>query len=679
MKCYYEVLGINKDACQDEIKKAYRKLALQWHPDKNPNNSEEAKVNFQLVQQAYEVLSDHQERCWYDKHRESILKGRLDNSYKDDSLDIFQYFTSSCYVGYSDDEKGFYSVYREVFNRLAAEDSEYHSDLDSDFEIPNFGKSSSLFEEVVRPFYSYWQGYCTKKSYVWLNVYDIKEAPNRKVARLMEKENKKVRDKAKKERNEEIRALVAFVKKRDKRVQAHSDYMKEKKVNDLKRTEEQRRMKLQERKQAIAACQESEWAKFSNLEKELKDIEESIVNQFGDNSETDQSISDDDNPQSSSFKDNEPLYCVACNKLFKTTKAFQNHEKSKKHKEKISVLNLESANESINNDFEDYTLSESDENDFNVIDSDNNSSSSKEDNQSDSGRSVVSYVIEENEEFLEEKTQGHKHSAFQDPNVAMDGVSIGHSGNIDGLSPKKNDSLYCFTCNKICKSTKDFHDHEKSRKHKDNVMFLKSDCSKAANSRFENSLYTEHANSENKDILKRKNKKKDKKKKCIELHDSDIETNEVVTGINHFEDLNLSQSKRQAKKNLKQKIIMDNIMNETRANTNEKNKNTKDKQLPTSNNDTHLATNDGASNNVQEDFGNESQLDTFNKEGDKSKNAGNTCITCSCSFPSKNKLFDHLSKSGHAVIVTTNNKNVDKINKTKKGKHKPKNVKIQQN
>lgn len=64
MKCYYEVLGIARDANDDELKKAYRKLALKWHPDKNVDNEEVAKENFQLVQQAYEVLIDPHERAW---------------------------------------------------------------------------------------------------------------------------------------------------------------------------------------------------------------------------------------------------------------------------------------------------------------------------------------------------------------------------------------------------------------------------------------------------------------------------------------------------------------------------------------------------------------------------------------------------------------------------------------
>lgn len=57
-KCYYEVLEIKKSSSETEIKKAYRKLALKWHPDKNPNNQKEAEIKFKEISEAYEVLSD---------------------------------------------------------------------------------------------------------------------------------------------------------------------------------------------------------------------------------------------------------------------------------------------------------------------------------------------------------------------------------------------------------------------------------------------------------------------------------------------------------------------------------------------------------------------------------------------------------------------------------------------
>ncbi|KAI4467563.1 dnaj subfamily c member 21 [Holotrichia oblita] len=223
MKCHYEVLDISREADDNEIKTAYRKLALKWHPDKNLENTEYAKEQFQLVQQAYEVLSDRQERAWYDKHREQILRGS-DSEYKDNNLDVFQYFTTTCFKGYGDDEKGFYHIYSKVFEQLAKEDSDY---VDAS-SIPIFGNSKSDYEDVAQ-FYDYWMSYSTKKSYVWLDPHNIKDAPNRKIFKLIEKENDKIRQKAKRERNEEVRNLVAFVRKRDKRVQAHIKELEEKK------------------------------------------------------------------------------------------------------------------------------------------------------------------------------------------------------------------------------------------------------------------------------------------------------------------------------------------------------------------------------------------------------------------------------------------------------------------
>ncbi|KAF1470006.1 hypothetical protein FQV08_0014799, partial [Pygoscelis antarcticus] len=64
---YYKVLGLQKSASQDDVKKSYHKLALKWHPDKNPSNKEEAEKKFKAVAEAYKVLSDPQKRSLYDR------------------------------------------------------------------------------------------------------------------------------------------------------------------------------------------------------------------------------------------------------------------------------------------------------------------------------------------------------------------------------------------------------------------------------------------------------------------------------------------------------------------------------------------------------------------------------------------------------------------------------------
>jgi DnaJ family protein B protein 6 len=61
-KDYYEILEIPKNASEADIKKAYRKLALKWHPDKNPDNQKEAEKRFKEISEAYEVLSDSKYR-----------------------------------------------------------------------------------------------------------------------------------------------------------------------------------------------------------------------------------------------------------------------------------------------------------------------------------------------------------------------------------------------------------------------------------------------------------------------------------------------------------------------------------------------------------------------------------------------------------------------------------------
>lgn len=76
-KDYYKVLGVNKDASADDIKKAYRKMALKWHPDKNPDKPELSKQKFTEIGEAYDVLSDKDKRAIFDQYGEEGLKGGI--------------------------------------------------------------------------------------------------------------------------------------------------------------------------------------------------------------------------------------------------------------------------------------------------------------------------------------------------------------------------------------------------------------------------------------------------------------------------------------------------------------------------------------------------------------------------------------------------------------------------
>lgn len=75
MSEYYDTLGIKKTASDSEIKKAFRKLALKWHPDKNPNNKEEAEAKFKEVTEAYDVLKDKDKRALYDQYGKEGVDG----------------------------------------------------------------------------------------------------------------------------------------------------------------------------------------------------------------------------------------------------------------------------------------------------------------------------------------------------------------------------------------------------------------------------------------------------------------------------------------------------------------------------------------------------------------------------------------------------------------------------
>ncbi|MDY6911211.1 MAG: DnaJ domain-containing protein [Chloroflexota bacterium] len=87
MKNYYEILGIDKNAKQDEIKSAFRKLAFEHHPDRNPGNEKQSEENFKEINEAYSIIGDERKRLEYD----GFLNGRFDSSRFSNSSQGFAY------------------------------------------------------------------------------------------------------------------------------------------------------------------------------------------------------------------------------------------------------------------------------------------------------------------------------------------------------------------------------------------------------------------------------------------------------------------------------------------------------------------------------------------------------------------------------------------------------------
>ena len=75
-KDYYEILEVSKTASDDEIKKSFRRLAMQYHPDRNPGNKE-AETKFKEINEAYEVLKDEQKRAAYDRYGHQAFTGGM--------------------------------------------------------------------------------------------------------------------------------------------------------------------------------------------------------------------------------------------------------------------------------------------------------------------------------------------------------------------------------------------------------------------------------------------------------------------------------------------------------------------------------------------------------------------------------------------------------------------------
>ncbi len=306
------------------IKKAYRRKALELHPDRNYGDVENATRLFAEVQSAYQVLSDAQERAWYDSHREAILRDvdvgsseHFENNAKVTTAaelsSLMGKFRTS--VPFTDAPNGFYGKLKATFETLAEEEyiaCDWEGIASVDY--PTFGTADASYEDVVKPFYSVWTSFSTRKTFSWKDVHNYSEAPDRMIRRLMEKENKRLREEATKDFNDAVRSLVMFVRKRDPRYIANiqTEAQRQAALKEAAKAQAARARALQQAK--IAEHVQPSWAQTAprnELDGTFSDSEEEIVNQ---------------------------IECVICDKVFKSEKQYEAHEKSKKHIKAVQQL-----------------------------------------------------------------------------------------------------------------------------------------------------------------------------------------------------------------------------------------------------------------------------------------------------------------------------------------------------
>ncbi|KFZ20697.1 hypothetical protein V502_03063 [Pseudogymnoascus sp. VKM F-4520 (FW-2644)] len=321
--CYYELLGVDRQASDDEIKKAYRRKALELHPDRNYGDVEDSTRLFAEVQSAYQILSDPQERAWYDSHRDAILRDSDIGS--GDHFEHDMRFTSAAdltilmgkfspNMPFTNGLDGFYGRLQSVFEALTKEeDAACNWEGLDPIEYPDFGTAEASYDDAVKPFYVAWASFSTRKSFSWKDVHNYADAPDRRVRRLMEKENKRLRDEGIREFNDAVRSLVGFVRKRDPRYipNTQSEADRQQALRDAAAAQAARSRAMREAK--LNEHVQPAWAQTRYAEEE---------GTFSD----------------SEASEEEVVECVTCNKIFKSEKQYEVHEKSKKHIKAVREL-----------------------------------------------------------------------------------------------------------------------------------------------------------------------------------------------------------------------------------------------------------------------------------------------------------------------------------------------------
>ncbi|WVR04088.1 hypothetical protein IAU60_001087 [Kwoniella sp. DSM 27419] len=387
---YYQLLQVDEEATADEIKRSYRKLALIHHPDKNAHRVEEATKLFADLQHAYEVLSDPNERAFYDNHRNAPVaatdddifdhvrsgdqatndpKSKLNKRRHGDPgvrlEQLMRFFDPKLARKMDDTNEGFYSVYRTLFALLASDETLHTPQNSPPLSYPSFGDSTTTYappagmtraqkdgQTWARDFYAVWVDFVTEKRFEWVVKWDVERAESRDIRRLMEKENKKVREDYRKEYNDTVRQLVTFIQHRDPRYKAHqSRVAKERALAKANKgassngtstpstlptglDPEAARLRHEERLRSAAEYEEQSWQKLGGQHSDEEDEEE-------EEDTTEQQTGDGTGVRLDDGMGGEFFECVACGKTFASEASWANHERSKNHKQAVWRLKKE--------------------------------------------------------------------------------------------------------------------------------------------------------------------------------------------------------------------------------------------------------------------------------------------------------------------------------------------------
>ena len=190
----------------------------------------------------------------------------------------------------------------------------------------------------VNAFYQHWKSYMTQRSFAWVDEYKPSEAPTRVVRRAMEKENKKLRDAAKKAFTTEVRELVDFVCRRDPRVQSFQKQKQQEKEQQRMEEEAKKREKQEAydmERRVFQEQQEKSWTDGSMETSRVNDRDiELELQKFREKMDAD------------------VLVCDLCCKTFKSTKQLQNHLMSRKHREREVELGVVSASSALDDEMD---------------------------------------------------------------------------------------------------------------------------------------------------------------------------------------------------------------------------------------------------------------------------------------------------------------------------------------